>query len=345
MRRLATLVVLGLLVALLPPAATSAQAADQTWRTRVFSLVPSPGFPAYVHAHTNGRVYAGTYVAGDRQPSRVFEWRKDGTLLRSWTVPDQRLGADHGVQVANQTRDGELVLLETSRRRVMTLDVTTGRFRTVARFPRGSEPNYATWGPKHLFVTDYKQGVIWRVFRTGRVERWFTSAGLVGVAGFGTTGIRYRRAQKDLLITQQTVSDGSGLPTNGVLYSLPLDRGRHGRLTTLWTSQPTDLPDGFGIGRSGHIYVANAGLTNQLVELSATGEELDRFPDVPGSGENGSPVPFDTPCSATFLGTKVLVANQSAVAADASHQAILSVEVGERGLAPYLPRTATFTSR
>jgi hypothetical protein len=63
---------------------------------------------------------------------------------------------------------------------------------------------------------------------------------------------------------------------------------------------------------------------------------------VPLAGENGSPVPFDTPCSATFLGTRVLVANQSAVAGDPSHQAILDVEVGEPGLAPYLPTDASF---
>ena len=53
-------------------------------------------------------------------------------------------------------------------------------------------------------------------------------------------------------------------------------------------------------------------------------------------------MPFDTPCSATFLGTRVLVANQSAVAGDASHQAVLDVEVGEPGLPAYLPTTASF---
>ena len=343
MRRLVVAVLAVVLLGLVPASsAPSSAAADELWRTRVFATVPSPGFPAYVHVHTNGRVYAGTYVAGDRLRSRVFEWRKDGTLLRSWTVPGQRLGANHGVQVANQTRDGKLVLLETSTRAVLTLDVTTGRFRRVATFPRGVVPNYATWGLKHLFVTDYANGVIWRVLASGKVQRWFTSSRLEGVAGFGTTGIVYRRKQGDLLITQQTVADGSEVPTNGALFSLPLERGRAGTMKKLWTSQPTDLPDGFGIGRSGHIYVANAGPTNQVVELSATGDELTRFPDVPFSGANGSPIPFDTPCSATFLGTKVLVANQSAIAGNAAHQAVLSIEVGERGMTPYLPRSAGF---
>ena len=63
---------------------------------------------------------------------------------------------------------------------------------------------------------------------------------------------------------------------------------------------------------------------------------------VPVQTGSNYPEPFDTPCSATFLGSRVLVANQSAVAGDASHQAILDVEVGEPGLAAYLPATASF---
>lgn len=307
--------------------------------TRVFSRVPSPGHPAYVHVSRSGRVYAGTYAAGDARRSRVFEWRRDGTLLRSWTVPGQVLDGSQGVQVANECRDGRLVLLETSTRSLLTLDVRTGRFRRIARFPAGVVPNYATWGPDHLYVTDYAHGDLYRVSFSGRVERWFSSPALTGVAEFGTTGIVYRAAQRDLLIAQQTVSDGSDLPTNGALFSLPLRGGRPGRLRTLWRSRPTDLPDGFGIGRSGRIYVAMAGLTNQLAVLSPTGAELSRI-GTPLSGANGSAIPFDTPCSATFLGTTVLVANQSAVQGDASHMALLAVEVGERGLTPYLPRDA-----
>ena len=159
----------------------------------------------------------------------------------------------------------------------------------------------------------------------------------------GTTGIAYRPGQRDLLITQQTVSDGSAAPTNGALYSLALRRGKPGAIRTLWTSAPTDLPDGFGIGRSGRIYVANAGLTAQLVVLSAKGREIERFPEEPFTGENGTPVPFDTPCSATFLGDTVMVANQSALAGDASHQAVLRVGVGERGRERFLPRRAIFS--
>jgi sugar lactone lactonase YvrE len=143
-----------------------------------------------------------------------------------------------------------------------------------------------------------------------------------------------------MLITQQSGTIDGSVPTNGKLYSLPVRAsGQPGRMRTLWTSQPGDLPDGFGIGRTGRIYIANAGLSQQIVVLSPRGREIERFPDVPGSGENGSSVPFDTPSSATFHGTSVLVANQSFFG-NTDHQAILDVEVGERGRRPYLPRSA-----
>ncbi|MDQ4052091.1 MAG: hypothetical protein M3237_05245 [Actinomycetota bacterium] len=342
MRRYAVLVA-GLVLGLTLLSPVHAAATPEKWTTTVFARVPAPGYPAYVFEHRNGRVYAGTYIdRGSTQRSKVYEWSAGGTLTRSWTVPGQVLG-EHGVQVANQTRTGSLVLLETSTRSVMVLDIRTGRFRRVARLPEGAVPNYATWVPGgSLLVTDYAQGVIWRVRRDGTVSKWFASRALQGVE-FGTTGIVYRRDQRDLLISQQTTLGGGTLPTNGALLRLPVtDAGRPGRLSTLWTSRPAELPDGFGVGRSGHVYIAMAGLSAQLVELTATGREVDRFPDVPLTGDNGSSIPFDTPCSATFHGTRVLVANQSAILGDAGNQAILSVEVGERGRAPYLPKQASF---
>jgi len=312
------------------------------WTTTVFAAVPEPGFPAYVFVHRNGNVYAGSYQDpnGAGVSSRVFEWSARGELLRSWAVPGQDLAGEHGVQVANQTRHGRLVVLETSTSTVRTLNLRTGKWRTIATLP-GATPNYATWGPGGaLYVTDYAQGVLWKVSRKGKARPWFRSTALDGVGGFGTTGVVFRKESRDLLITQQTSPD---TPSQGHLYRLPIQKGgRPGALQTLWTSQPGDLPDGFGVGISGHVYVALAGLSAQLVELSGAGAELDRFPDAPLTGDNGSPVPFDTPCNATFLGTRVLVANQSAVAGDAAHQAILAVDVGETGLAPYLPKRAKF---
>ena len=72
------------------PAVSSAGTAGggrDRWDTRVFAHVASPGFPAFVYVHPNGRVYAGSYTnpAGDSTPSKVFEWTRDGTPKRSWT--------------------------------------------------------------------------------------------------------------------------------------------------------------------------------------------------------------------------------------------------------------------
>ena len=213
------------------------RARAERWSTTVFSRVPSPGYPAYTFVHRNGRVYAASYVKpGSRQRSRVFEWTADGTLTRSWAVPGQVLGADHGVQVAQQTRDGRLVLLETSTRSVLTLDVRRGRFHRIARLPRGAVPNYAAWGPRgQLFVTDYEQGVIWRVSRRGKVARFLSSPALQGL-GFGTTGIVYRPGRRDLLITQQT--SRATLPGTGAMFRVPLRRDGRARPAL----DPLDLP-------------------------------------------------------------------------------------------------------
>ena len=359
MKKLLTALTTLAVVAALAPASAAER---ERWDTRVFASVPHPGYPAYVFKHPNGRVYAGTYTnpQGDTARSRVFEWSGSGTLLRSWTVPGQDLGADRGVQVAASDAKGRLVLLEKSTASVRTLNIRTGRFRTHARIPdlptcattpQGAcspnvvdspgIPNYATWGPKGaLFVSDYGQAVIWRIPAGGGKPRpWFTSDALDGTE-FGTTGIVFRPGRRDLLISQQSTATDGTVPTNGKLYRLPIrDDGRPGALETLWTSLPGELPDGFGIGRSGRIYLANAGLSAQLVVLAPDGEELERFPETPVSGDNGSPVPFDTPSNATFHGTRVLVANQS-FTGDRSHHVILDVSVGERGRAPFLPRAA-----
>ena len=73
--------------------------------------------------------------------------------------------------------------------------------------------------------------------------------------------------------------------------------------------------------------------------LSRGGEERARFPEVPGSGDNGSSIPFDTPSNATFRGRELLVANQS-FSGDRDHHAILEVHAGERGRPTYVPRRA-----
>ena len=333
----AVVALLSLVAVLLPGGASAGERAE--WDTVVFANVPKPGFPAYVHVHSNGRVYAGTYtnLLGDEYRSRVFEWTSSGTLLRSWTVPGQDLTVDRGVQVANSDARGRLVLLEKSTRSVLTLNINTGRFRRQAQLPVGSIPNYATWGPGGaLYISDYAKPVIWRIpAGGGRARVWFRSPRLAGTE-FGTTGLVYQPQRRAFLVAQQTTSDPLDL-LRGFLYRLKVGAdGKPGALTTLFTSLPMELPDGFGVARSGNIYLSLLG-TNQIVKLDGQGNELFRFPQAPLTGDNGSPVPFDGPSNATFLGTRILVANQSPVFGNAAHHVILDVEVDEPGAAAYIP--------
>jgi len=359
------------LVALLAGAAIPAAGAGQRpkWNTLLLALVPPPGFPARAYAAPNGRIYEGTYdnPSGSSVPSRVFEYTRHGALLRSWTVPGQDLGTDHGVQVATSDARGRLVLLDRSPARALLLNTRTGRFRRYARFgdlqpcapgqsgphcsPTATDqppvPNYAAWGRDgSLYVTDYLQGVIWRVRPGGGKARiWLADPRLDG-GMFGTTGIVSARHHRGLLFAQQSsAGGGDGDPTTGKLYSVRIRRHhRAGKIRQLWESGPADGPDGFALARSRHVYIALAG-SNQIVEVSRGGSEIARFPTVPGLGQNGSSVPFDTPSSVMFAGQSLIVANQAFFSGDPTHQAILDVRAGERGLPEFIPPAAGIRNR
>ncbi len=233
------------------------------------------------------------------------------------------------------------------------------------------EPDYAAWGPDgSLYVTDYQQAVIWRVPPHGGTPTvWLADPRLDGNM-FGTAGIELAADRHTLLFTQASsagaghitlppggllpggVSLPGGLlsggtlpggvnPSTGKLYSVTIGSGdRPGPIRQLWESRPADAPDGLAIARSGHVYIALVGPTNQIVEVGTGGQEIARFPSTPGTGANGSSVPFDSPSSAMFLGSRLIVANQAYLSGNAAHMAILDVETGEPGLVPYIPASA-----
>ena len=175
----------------------------------------------------------------------------------------------------------------------------------------------------------------------GRPEVWLADRKLDGV-DFGTTGIMLAADRSTLLVAQgSSAGGGDGNPATGKIYKVPIrSDGKPGAVRRFWESGPTDLPDGFAIARSGRLYVPLVGTTAQIAVVSPTGREIERFPKVPFTGDNGSSVPFDSPSSAMFLGTRLIVANQSAVAGERANQALLDVEAGERGLAPFIPSGA-----
>jgi hypothetical protein len=353
--------VIGALFAALLMATPAADAQRARFDTRVFARIQAPGFPAMAYVHTNGRVYAGTYVnpAGSSSRSRVFEYDAGGTLLRSWVVPGQDLSKDHGVQVATSNARGRLVLLDRSPARALLLNTAKGTFTQYATFAdlapclplqtgpncsptigdRDPQANYGAWGPDgSLYVTDFLQGVVWRVPPGGGAAQvWLSDRRLDG-GEFGTTGLVLAADRRTLLIGQGSSAGlGDGNPTTGKIYAVEIKPdGSPGDIRQLWESGPTDLPDGFGVARSGRLYVPLAGTANQIAVVAPDGSEVERFPNSPGGGDNGSPIPFDTPSSARFLGNRLIVANQS-FTGNRDNQALLDVQVGEPGLTELIP--------
>jgi sugar lactone lactonase YvrE len=361
-----SLLVMGALVAALLVVAPATSAQRPRFDTRVFARIQAPGFPAMAYVHPNRRVYAGTYVnpSGSSQRSRVFEYDARGTLLRSWVVPGQDLSKDHGVQVATSDARGRLVLLDRSPARALLLDTVRGTFTQYATFadlapclPLQTGPNcsptigdrepmanYGAWGPDgSLYVSDYLQGVVWRVPPGGGAAQiWLADRKLDG-GEFGTTGLALAADRRTLLIGQGSSAGlADGNPATGKIYAVEIKPdGTPGDMRRLWESGPTDLPDGFGVARSGRLYVPLAGTANQIAVVAPDGTEVERFPGSSGDGNNGSPIPFDTPSSARFLGTRIIVANQS-FTGDRDNQALLDVEVSETGLPELIPgRDAT----
>ena len=347
MRR-APLVALAAVAALLA-AAPAADAQRPRGDVRVLAKVPPPGFPAHAYVHPNGRTYVGTYTnpTGDTQRSRVLEYGQEGSLYGSWTVPDQNLAAEHGVQVATSDGRGRLVLLDRTPARALLLNRTTGEFDRYSTFTdlpvcaagqtTGCSPsqqdlppmaNYGAWGPDgSLYVTDFQQAVLWRVPPGGGAAQiWLADRRLDG-RQFGTTGIALAADRRTLLVAQgSSGGGGDGNPATGKLYSLAIQpNGTPGDLRRIWESGPAELADGFGIAASGRIYIALAN-GNAIAVLAPDGRELQRF-------ESNL---FDTPSSARFLGTRLMVANQS-FTGNRENQAILDVEAGETGLPEFIP--------
>jgi hypothetical protein len=309
-------------------------------------------------------IYEGTYdnPTGSSLSSRVLQYTATGELLGSWTVAGQDTSKPHGVQVAANDARGRLLLLDKTSGRILRLDPRTGsqtRYSRVPDIPTCSNgaasgrcspalldlapmPDYAAWGPDgSLYVTDYQQAVIWRIPPGGGTAQiWLADKRLDG-GPFGTACILLMPDHRTLLFDQASNGGlGAANPTTGKLYEVPIGPGsRAGALKQVWESGPADAADGCVLSRSGHIYVALAGESSQIVELDSSGHELYRFGQQ-YTGTNDSNVPYDTPSGLAYLGTDLIVANQSYFAGNPSNQALLDVETGEPGMPAYVPPNA-----
>jgi sugar lactone lactonase YvrE len=329
----------------------------------MFAPVGSPYFPALPHVVAY-HVFEGTYdnPTGDEEPSKVFEYSTAGVLLRTFVVNGQDLSQPHGVQVAANDARGRLLLLDRTRGRIIRLDPQTGAQTLYSQVPnlplcsavtagtscsqalldQAPMPDYAAWGPDgSLYVTDYQQAVIWRIPPGGGQARIWLSSRLLDGGPFGTACIAMMPDHHTLLFDQASNGGLSDLsPTQGKLYTVAIGPGgRPGTPHQVWQSGPADAPDGCALARSGHIYVALVGIANQVVELSSSGQQLARFGQQ-YTGDDGSPVPFDSPSGVAFLGTQLLIANQSYFADDHSNQVLLDLATGELGQPVFVPADA-----
>jgi sugar lactone lactonase YvrE len=359
--RRAALATLAALMSCSPLAATAT--ATARGHVSLFAPVRAPGFPALPHV-LGDHVYEGTYdnPLGDPHPSRVFAYTPDGVLRATYAVTGQDVSGPHGVQVAANDARGRLLLLDKTSGRIIRLDPHTGTQTLYARVldlplcssaPAGKPcspavmdqapmPDYAAWGPDgSLYVTDYQQAVIWRVPPGGGTPViWLADRRLDG-GPFGTACLTLAPDHRSLLFDQASNGGlGAGSASTGKLFRVAIEpSGGPGPLQQLWESGPADAPDGCAVAASGHIYIALVGISNQVVELDVSGHELARFGQQ-YTGTNSSPVPFDSPSGVAFLGTRLLVANQSYFADDAANQVLLALDTGETGAPVFVPAGA-----
>jgi hypothetical protein len=358
--------VLATLAALLcgsPLVAAPGAAAAARGQVSVFAPVLSPGFPALPHV-LGDHVYEGTYddPTSDPRPSRVFAYTTDGVLRSTYTVTGQDVSQPHGVQVAANDAQGRLLLLDKTSGRIIRLDPHTGSQTLYAQVPnlplcstvasgtpcspatldQAPMPDYAAWGPDgSLYVTDYQQAVIWRIPPGGgKPVIWLADRRLDG-GPFGTACIVLAPDHRSLLFDQASNGGlGTADPTTGKLYRVAIEPGGGpGPLQQLWESGPAEAPDGFALAASGHVYMALVGTSNQIVELDSSGHEVARFGQQ-YTGTDNSPVPFDSPSGVAFLGTRLLIANQSYFADNAANQVLLALETGEPGAPIFVPANA-----
>jgi sugar lactone lactonase YvrE len=351
-----------LLCALLFVAPASART---RWDTRVLAHVPPPGYPALSLVAPDRTIYVGTFTdaTGDaRGPSHLYAYSPEGLLLRDWTITGQDPDGNNGIQVAAQDAKGRLYLLDQDPARVIAFDPHTGTQTDYATFadvptcaPGGGagsdcsdtvldnppEPDYAAWGPDgSLYVTDYTQGLIWRMPPGGgKAQVWLTDPRLDGSL-FGPAGVVLMPDHRTLMISTSAggITTGDN-PTTGKLYTLPINAdGSPGQLHKLWESGPAEAPDGFALAQSGNVYMALVGPgTNQLVEISPSGKELSRSAGTLSNLQMS--VPFDEPSSVQFDGDRMIVTNDAYFSGDQTHWVLFDVFAGEQGAPVYVPGT------
>ena len=267
--------------------------------------------------------------------SRVFEYDGDGTLLRSWTVAGQDLSQPHGVQVGDERRPGPArPARQAPAARAAARPRAPARRRAYAALPRRLDPELrAPGGPTAACTSpttaSRSSGASRRAAATP--EEWLSDPRLDG-GEFGTTGIDLAADRKTLLVAPAERGRRRGAATRrpGGCSTLPIDAdGKPGAMQRAVGERPGRRPGRLRASRSrAAIYIALL-VTNQIAVVGPDGTERERFPQQPGSGDNGSSGPVRLALERAL--PRHAADRRPAVvlhAATPAHQAILDVEAG-----------------
>lgn len=328
--------------ALLAPAAAAAQ--PELGDATVFAAVGDPGHPDTSIVLPDGDIAVSTNrgARGAPGPSKVFRYRPDGTLARTYTVFGQQLDRDHGTMGMALDRQGRLYLADYAPARIVRIDLHTGRQTTYATLPdlpscapgatgacdngvgdaRPWTDGLAFDAAGRLLVTDLAQGTVFRIPNGGgRAQVWLQGPALRST--FGPNQLQLTPTGDVLLsITSSTVP---GLTGRGALYRVAVQPdGSAGPLTLLYATGPAEGPDGFALGQSGRIYLVTL-VTDRLVVLRPDGSEERSF-----RRPKDGPAPFDAPSSATLVGGgRLLVTNLTYFTSRPENALVLSVHVAD----------------
>ena len=328
-----------------PGGSTPADAeGPQIGDTEVFAQVGAPGHPDTSIVLPGGDIAVSTNrgARGAPGPSKVFRYRPDGTLARTYTVTGQHVDGDHGTMGMALDRHGRLYLADYAPARVLRIDLHTGAQTTYATLPDLPSCSAGTTAPcdngvgdsrpwtdglafdahGRLLVTDLAQGTVFRIPNGGGpAQVWLQGPELQST--FGPNQLQVTPAGDLLLsITSSTMPTLAG---RGALYRVDVrPDGSAGRLHLLHATRPGEGPDGFALGTSGRIYLVTL-VTDRLIVLRPDGS-LERSFSRPKDG----PAPFDSPSSATLVGGgRLLVTNLTYFTSRPENTLVLSVHVAD----------------
>ena len=296
------------------------------------TTVGSPGAPSGVAVDTDGGFYLATDNGGslgEPGPSKILHFSASGTLERTYVITGQPDDHARGLSGVALDGAGNLIALDASTAKVLTIDIDSGVQSTLFEVPDVPacttnqtalcEPSLASAKPivqgiarmasGDFLVADAGQGIVWKLDGFGGGTIWDKSSDYVS-PDIGPSGLAVDTDGTVLLAVSKTVMAGLG----GVIYRIsPGPEGKAGSHAKVFGTDANTTPNGIAVGASGRIYVAFTG-TNTLLVLDRNGAVVQQITSPSFSSPfglawrghsllltNNEPAPGDDPSSWSVL--------------------------------------------